>query len=536
MDNFIIFLSFYLYGSIMFHLGELHFVYPKMIDHVWKPVDINTLECTNPWTDEISEFKIKDIDVVLTRPRHFNNRPIKGYLCHKYSLQSICDQNLVFISTESRVFQNRKISVNDCKERIKSLKNDDIIIEEYPEYSCRWNQRVISENYYVHIEKHDVIYDPYNGAYLDPLFLSGKTVQDYSLTKYDSMVWVSDGSEPPELCTDMEEFVGSIYFTRMPDDIRLDQGATLSSQHIIDKTFNGSCRMKYCSQSGIRFKDGEWIAIRFEHEEDQKLYKYIDILPLCPSDTEISTAGLNPAVENNMQMILNEMWNLQCLDTITKIRNRHVINHNDLSIISRSTPGYGQVYKLVNTTLLGTSGLYLQVNTTKLNKKPNQLGEYPDGTECILGDIQKLSEGIAVAPNGIFIVNGLITIPWLMRKEYRLDEEMTREISLHPIHHPTLQNITDRINITDNSISSDTDTIHVIEDKIGFITQIGITIGHFIVKILLCVGALIMIYLVLRLVYYCYVKPRLYATKIITGGIRGPTAAETRGLDNYWDA
>ncbi|ACU65443.1 glycoprotein [Drosophila obscura sigmavirus 10A] len=429
--------------SSKFLLVTLSILVPRVISlflpdynpELFKPAVIHKLTCPNlSATSQINKYASMDtIYVNLGRPKPNFKVTVEGYLCTKIVLQTVCEAFLFSANEVNHIRKEAPIDKSECDSAIYRFIKGDVIDETFlPDYFSGY-KRTVRQRIYIKVITHEVSYDPYLEKYVDSWFPGGATPYNYSTTIHDSTLWKMKGQKPP--CTDFETINGE--YTVLPDPKDLEHPLRfIWALGIKEKSYKNSCVVKFCGRPGILFEDGEWFSISTP-ESPTNYDVFITNLPACNSSASIKTRTVEQEMDaefsNEYQLNLR-FW---CMEVLQGLTSGSILPQYKLAFLTQNSPGLGNVYKILNGTLMVTVGHYKKVKLNQLDSL-HEIGADDAGNPVYVTDTQLTPGPI---PDSYEWINGLVfsdkrwSIPLVDLVRNNLDNLLTMPLKLQAIEH-----------------------------------------------------------------------------------------------------
>lgn len=429
----------------------------------WKEIHPQSLKCPS-FSNFTSEFKdLQTWPVKLSHPHIHDNATAEGYICHKLSMQTECTMTWWLSKTVIQRILPKKTNIDECKFQLKRYLSGDKDLEYFPPASCVYNSVDISDHILFQFTRHDVIIDPYNGLYLDEIFINGNTRDDFSQTIFDSSFWLVDERKPHNACDTVSFTEGLIYMDHdWKDESYLTDKGILWTHQTKPKKIKDSCRLALCGMRGLRFPDGEWYEVNFMSPEHKGLFAKLENLPICvPGKMSLSLSVLPSEDDYRKEEFIGYMFRQRCLDTIAKIRNREHISPYEISYLTQTHPGIGPGFVVMNGTLMSRYIRYKLVDTSKSNITSNVVGHDSTGTPVLIRDLQS-EDNKSISLNGIVKGETNWVFPQSAELDGEIDDEMTRRHLIREYRPPVIHIISNHTNMTSQILFHHPDSINVI--------------------------------------------------------------------------
>nr|APG78749.1 putative glycoprotein [Wuhan House Fly Virus 1] len=407
-------------------------VVPKSLDLKWTAANPDVLKCpaTKIHFYPLAEYSY---NITITRPTFNEQQKAEGILCHKFELTTTCDVGWLGSQTITKTITASKIKLSDCQEAYKRYVEGDYESSEHPPAECSYFSTTPVTKTHIKITPHPVHVDPYSDTLIDPIFPSGRIGFNQHTTIHDSAIWLMTSDINRDICRSLDPIEGMLYFpSELTEPRYLHDGAIIWSDEFPEKTFKYACRIKFCNHVGIRFNDGEWLMLNFTDAVDQSKNVWWSNLSSCHPDVVLRTASVISDIRQRFDSALELLLNIQCINTIQKLRQRQPITVSELAYLIPLNPGPGNVYQLTSRGLLVGQGIYLGsrkplVDYIRLTKNYSQWQAFDD---------------VLIGPNGLTKSrNGTIRLPEVLTLRTEVHADLSIPVHFHSYtHNPAIEN------------------------------------------------------------------------------------------------
>lgn len=432
--------------------SNIHLVFPVYDECNWAPVDYKNLRCpigsqTFPGLENPKTFKIP-----ISRPYYQESGTIPGYLCTKYRLSTTCESNWMAVEEVTHTTHLQDIKLTECLAKVNARTfGTDPEFLEHPLKQCTWTKTETSTIERVVIEQHPVMYDPYRGKYVDPIFPGGAYFGTGTITNSKSKAWIPAVPDRPEACKHEQNINSIVYIPNMYEHsaVSFKEHGKIWTDITREKSFTDACVMTFCQKEGIRFPDGELFFIVKADFVDSQFIIMQNSLPTCAEETIVKLQ--DPFEEGHFSSSLGmaQIFLMKCHETISKLRNRDPVSQVDISYLSQSYPGHGLAYKWYEGTLTSCLVNYvvgaLVDKDRKIILSHGGTKSHTPGGYVYRDWSQSTVPGTLIGPNGILNISGTLEIPFdNMFREF-IHSELTQETGYHNVSHHELKPIIDSL-------------------------------------------------------------------------------------------
>ncbi|AJG39167.1 glycoprotein [Wuhan House Fly Virus 1] len=427
-------LSILILSSIIFQIIQNSnlVVVPKSLNLKWTAIHPELLKCpaTKIHFYPLAEYSY---NITITRPTFDEQQRAEGILCHKFELTTTCYVGWLGSQVVTKSITASKIKISECQEAYRKYAEGDYESGEHPAADCSYFSTTPVTKIHIKVTPHPVHVDPYSDMLIDPIFPSGRIGFNQHTTIHDSAIWFMTSDINRDICKSLDPIEGILYFpSELAEPRHLHDGAIIWSDEFPEKTFKDACRIKFCNHVGIRFNDGEWLMLNFTDAVDQSKNIWWSNLPACRPDVVLRTASVISDIRHRFDSALELLLNLQCINTIQKLRQRQPITVSELAYLIPLNPGPGNVYQLTPQGLLVGQGLYV-------------------GSRRPLVDYIKLTqnyskwhavEDVLIGPNGLTKSrNGTVRLPEVLTLRTEVHADLSVPVHFHSYNHnPSIEN------------------------------------------------------------------------------------------------
>ncbi|AJG39125.1 glycoprotein [Shayang Fly Virus 2] len=499
------------FGDIIYPVDFSHQLLPVVPDNVLCPVGH-----LHSYPEARNQYKI-----AYSRLSGFGEFKIKGKLCHKFILTTICDEDILWSKSITYTIQNARIDSSECFIAIRKAGEVLETIVEHPPPSCSWAQTVSVSKEFIQVKDHPVSYDPYSGNLIDGIFPDGKTEETHHETIYDSGYWAASEDIDSDKFTQMEHGYGVLYFPDNwdPRDLIIPE-ARFWSERFRERDFVGACRLKFRRTDGIRFRNGEWFAFNFIEEAHKSYFIWWSRLDVCRGeDLKLKIADPYESEHHTVESLAALMFYDRCQSSVSKLRNNMALTPLDVSYLAQTYPGVGPAY------IISESGLKTFMTQYELIKKSVVYERGVIGTTSANKEVRFTNwterSNMTHGPNGLVLKGNKLIFPAFAEMRSQIETELTQEISLEELHRSEMINGTHRILTSFDIIHRNPDqmdVVHVVETGIKSAKKWAGAVGTKIITYIIgCISILCITYLVGILIqrYYRSRSPRSDSPNLI---------------------
>nr|AXY65015.1 G protein [Hapavirus flanders] len=369
-------------------------VYPIGCNSTWQ--EVNTLNLRCPKSLKIDPKNKLNFDLgTVYHPLPSSRYVVNGYICHKQTWISKCEETWYFSTTETNKIENVPITPEDCREAVTIYEMGEYVNPFFPPFYCSWCSTQIDKKTFVIVEPHIVKEDIYNKTFIDPLFLNGYCDQLPCKTIHPDVLWVpQELQKRKDLCNKGTWETGKVF--GVLEEKLYQNGYLKDNRFGIDeqwirssiyglRSLVGSCYRGVCRQFGIRFKTGEWWGL-----EGKDVTGWIkQIIPRCQENQYVSFHHDN-SDENiaEAQLVARE---LVCEEFLGRAKGGDLISPFDLNYLLPLNPGLGPSYRAFK----------------RILKKDSHGGSSPqfrlEKRDCIYSVVHNVTEKVNITNNKLAI-------------------------------------------------------------------------------------------------------------------------------------
>ncbi|UOX72917.1 glycoprotein [Wenzhou Rhinolophus pusillus ledantevirus 1] len=415
-------------------------ILPISVGDSWKETSVKELKCPKHNIEKLQDGLTIGV-FNMTRYDHFNPASVLGHLCHKTQWVTRCEYTWYFSKTVSRRIIPTLPTLQECETQ-RNLEINGIPLEgSYPPEECYWNSVNEEMVESVHLTEHKVGYDPYNGHFVDQIFLKGACDSSLCETDHSTVYWLKDPDvenlpECGELVVEEAELMTEAR-RNYADEFK---DLVIYSHHIPKTSLKGACALKFCGDEGIQLVNGFWFK-----SPDWKNFKGSDV-QRCPEGTTAKALPQGYFLDHIRFSIEELRDDMACLDALESIQVTGALSYRKLHYFHPKEAGVHPIYRLINGTLQSNTAKYVAAythwNTTEclgMLKSQNKM-------KCITwSDWIHVKDDLWQGFNGLMKDGNKMMIPWRYSADIQWNPEIHMAQYLTSAQHPFYQHISHQL-------------------------------------------------------------------------------------------